>query len=75
MEDLTSGLDASKKRLGIILAIAVCAWVLFSVQFMWQFPHFWAIAWVSHDDYKKAGFFMFLSGGWESREYGWYLLT
>ncbi len=30
--------------------------VLFFVQFTWQFPHFWAIAWVSHDDYKAGGF-------------------
>ena len=30
--------------------------LLFSVQFLWQFPHFWAIAWVLDDDYKKAGF-------------------
>ena len=30
--------------------------ILFFVQFMWQFPHFWAIAWVSHDDYKTGGF-------------------
>ncbi len=30
--------------------------VLFLVQFVWQFPHFWAIAWVLDDDYKKAGF-------------------
>lgn len=29
---------------------------LFFVQFVWQLPHFWAIAWVSHDDYQKAGF-------------------
>jgi len=27
---------------------------LFLLQFIWQFPHFWAIAWVSYDDYKKA---------------------
>jgi protoheme IX farnesyltransferase len=39
------------------------AWILFGVQFMWQFPHFWAIAWVSHDDYAKAGFFMLPSLG------------
>ena len=26
------------------------------LQFTWQFPHFWAIAWVLYDDYKKAGF-------------------
>lgn len=30
--------------------------ILFLVQFMWQFPHFWAIAWVLDDDYKTAGF-------------------
>ncbi len=32
------------------------ALLLFAVQFMWQFPHFWAIAWVVDDDYRKAGF-------------------
>jgi protoheme IX farnesyltransferase len=30
-------------------------WVLFTLQFFWQFPHFWAIAWVAFDDYNKAG--------------------
>ena len=29
--------------------------LLYFVQFMWQFPHFWAIAWVLYDDYNKAG--------------------
>jgi protoheme IX farnesyltransferase len=31
-------------------------WVLFAIQFFWQFPHFWAIAWIAHSDYAKAGF-------------------
>lgn len=31
-------------------------WVLFAIQFFWQFPHFWAIAWIAHQDYTKAGF-------------------
>lgn len=31
-------------------------WVLFGIQFLWQFPHFWAIAWVAHKDYSTAGF-------------------
>ena len=31
-------------------------WILFAIQFLWQFPHFWAIAWVAHNDYAKAGF-------------------
>jgi protoheme IX farnesyltransferase len=31
-------------------------WVLFLIQFLWQFPHFWAIAWIAHKDYAEAGF-------------------
>ena len=31
-------------------------WVLFALQFLWQFPHFWAIAWIAHKDYTVAGF-------------------
>lgn len=31
---------------------------LFSLQFFWQFPHFWAIAWLGHEDYSRAGFRM-----------------
>ena len=31
-------------------------WALFAIQFIWQFPHFWAIAWVAHKDYTRAGF-------------------
>jgi heme o synthase len=31
-------------------------WILFALQFIWQFPHFWAIAWLAHEDYGKAGF-------------------
>jgi len=30
-------------------------WVLFFIQFFWQFPHFWAIAWVAFEDYDRAG--------------------
>jgi protoheme IX farnesyltransferase len=37
-------------------SIGFYAWLLFAIQFIWQFPHFWAIAWVADDDYKKAGF-------------------
>ena len=29
---------------------------LFLIQFIWQFPHFWAIAWVTHADYSRVGF-------------------
>ena len=36
--------------------ISIEAIIIFSIQFIWQFPHFWAIAWIYHDDYKKVGF-------------------
>ncbi|MDB2415666.1 heme o synthase [bacterium] len=38
------------------------AGILFAIQFIWQFPHFWSIAWVCDDDYTRAGFKM-LPGG------------
>jgi protoheme IX farnesyltransferase len=31
-------------------------WALFGIQFLWQFPHFWAIAWLAYKDYARAGF-------------------
>jgi protoheme IX farnesyltransferase len=42
--------------------IDAIALILFAVQFVWQFPHFWAIAWVLDDDYKLAGFRLLPSG-------------
>ncbi|MCC7245025.1 MAG: protoheme IX farnesyltransferase, partial [Saprospiraceae bacterium] len=36
--------------------ISQTAIMLFSLQFLWQFPHFWAVAWLADEDYKKAGF-------------------
>jgi len=44
-------------------SISVAALVIFTLQFVWQFPHFWAIAWVADDDYKKAGFKLLPSNG------------
>ena len=47
------------------MMIGVVAWtaelnglalVLFGIQFFWQMPHFWAIAWLGAEDYQKAGF-------------------
>lgn len=44
--------------------VTVPALIIFGIQFFWQFPHFWAIAWLSDDDYKKAGFKLLpLKGG------------
>ncbi|TRX61734.1 protoheme IX farnesyltransferase [Fulvivirga sp. M361] len=39
------------------------ALIIFGIQFIWQFPHFWAIAWVGDDDYRKAGFKLLPFGG------------
>ena len=44
------GAIASTGKFGLLPGI------LFFVQFIWQFPHFWAIAWVAYDDYKAGGF-------------------
>ncbi len=38
--------------------ITVAAWALFAMQFLWQFPHFFAIAWMYREQYKKAGILM-----------------
>ena len=35
---------------------------LFAIQFLWQFVHFWAIAWILDDDYRKAGYSLLPSG-------------
>jgi protoheme IX farnesyltransferase len=40
---------------------------LFFVQFVWQLPHFWAIAWVSHDDYQRGGFYLLPSASGKSK--------
>ncbi len=39
------------------------AGMLFAMQFMWQFPHFWAIAWVLDEDYSLGGFRLLPSAG------------
>ena len=36
--------------------LSLGGWLLFGIQFLWQFPHFWAIAWIAHKDYAAAGF-------------------
>jgi protoheme IX farnesyltransferase len=41
--------------------------ILFSIQFIWQFPHFWSIAWVQYDDYKKAGIMLLPSESGKTR--------
>lgn len=38
--------------------VSPMAMYLFALQFFWQFPHFWAVAWVADEDYKRAGFYL-----------------
>jgi heme o synthase len=37
-------------------SLGIGGWVLFGIQFVWQFPHFWAICWIAYKDYSTAGF-------------------
>ena len=39
------------------------AWLLYAVVFLWQFPHFMAIAWMYREDYDRAGYLMLPKGG------------
>lgn len=48
--------------------ITLPGFVLFVIQFMWQMPHFWAIAWILNDDYTKGGFSLLPSGKGKSRD-------
>lgn len=52
--------------------IDTIALILFGIQFVWQFPHFWAIAWVLDDDYKLAGFRLLPTG---NRDLGSAIIT
>src|SRR5262245_20638670 len=38
--------------------LSVEAWALYAVLFLWQFPHFYAIGWLYHEDYARAGMLM-----------------
>lgn len=52
--------------LGVVAAtgeFSFMAGIMFLVQFAWQFPHFWAIAWIADQDYAKAGFSLLPSRG------------
>jgi protoheme IX farnesyltransferase len=41
--------------------------MLFAIQFLWQFPHFWSIAWIRYEDYLKAGIMMLPSASGKTR--------
>jgi protoheme IX farnesyltransferase len=66
------GWVAATKGFGMIGTPAL---LLYAIQFMWQFPHFWAIAWVLDDDYKKAGFHMLPSAGGRDKASAFQIVT
>lgn len=37
--------------------------ILFAIQFVWQFPHFWSLAWFNNEDYERANFHLLPSKG------------
>jgi protoheme IX farnesyltransferase len=47
------------------------AWILYGVLFLWQFPHFMAIAWMYRDDYDRAGYLVLPPGKGASRFMAW----
>jgi protoheme IX farnesyltransferase len=48
-------------------AVSLESYIITAIQFLWQFPHFWSIAWVAYDDYAKAGFYLLPSSTGKSR--------
>lgn len=50
---------AMPMSIGVVAFTGSITWlalILFAVQFAWQYPHFWAIGYLGHEDYNKAGF-------------------
>jgi protoheme IX farnesyltransferase len=54
--------------------IGVGGWALFVLQFLWQLPHFWSIAWLGFDDYARAGYRLMPFGGEKDRKSAWQIL-
>lgn len=56
-------------------SLSVEAGVLYAILFLWQFPHFLAIAWMYREDYARAGLLMLPAGDREGRSTGWQILA
>ncbi len=50
------------------------AWLLFAIVFLWQFPHFMAIAWIYREDYARAGYLVLPAGKFKDRFVAWQTL-
>lgn len=51
--------------------LSLTAWILYSILFLWQFPHFMAIAWIYREDYDRAGYLVLPRGKGRSRVMAW----
>jgi len=54
--------------------ITIAGFSMFIIQFLWQMPHFWAIAWLLNDDYAKGGFTLLPAGSGKSRDAAFQIL-
>lgn len=55
-------------------SISAFGWTLFILQFFWQFPHFYAIAWLLNDDYQRAGLRLMPFGGKKGKGSAWQIM-
>jgi heme o synthase len=51
--------------------LSLAAWALYAVLFLWQLPHFMAIAWMYRDDYSRAGYLVLPNGKSNADFMGW----
>jgi protoheme IX farnesyltransferase len=51
--------------------LSLGAWILYAMLFLWQFPHFMAIAWIYREDYARAGYLVLPRGEREGQFVAW----
>jgi protoheme IX farnesyltransferase len=66
--------------IGCVAVQGTITWLaltLFAIQFLWQFPHFWAIGFLSFDEYRKAGFKLIptMANGQIHNRLGWHAMV
>jgi protoheme IX farnesyltransferase len=55
-------------------SLSLEAWGLFTIVFLWQFPHFMAIAWIYREDYARAGYYVLAGGRRDRQTMEWQIL-
>jgi protoheme IX farnesyltransferase len=56
-------------------SLSLEAWVLYAIVFLWQFPHFMAIAWMYREDYARGGYLTLPRGEKQGRFMAWQILV